>query len=163
MSVRPRSIGRLYVTSIHLPPEYCAFPSLSGAPHVPPTIVDACPAGESGLRSCAVAAKVAARSKETPSIQVFRVIVPPSSVGRELRGRGREGYRIRPPMRQYARALVLVALIASQALPLSALPGDDRLAYALTGGRVIVAPGKVIDSGVVVIRGGIIEAVGAGA
>jgi imidazolonepropionase-like amidohydrolase len=63
-------------------------------------------------------------------------------------------------MRQYARALVLVALIASQALPLSALPGDDRLAYALTGGRVIVAPGKVIDSGVVVIRGGLIEAVG---
>ncbi len=63
-------------------------------------------------------------------------------------------------MRQYARALVLVALIATQALPLSALPDDDRLAYALTGGRVIVAPGKVIDSGVVVIRGGIIEAVG---
>src|SRR5262245_29988127 len=63
-------------------------------------------------------------------------------------------------MRQYARALVLVALIASQAVPLSAFPGEDRLAYALTGGRVIVAPGKVIDSGVVVVRGGIIEAVG---
>jgi imidazolonepropionase-like amidohydrolase len=39
-------------------------------------------------------------------------------------------------------------------------PGADRLAYALSGGRVIVSPGRVIDPGVVVIRGGVIEAVG---
>ena len=36
----------------------------------------------------------------------------------------------------------------------------DRNAYALTGGRVIVAPGRVIESGVVIVRGGVIEAVG---
>ena len=37
----------------------------------------------------------------------------------------------------------------------------DRLAFALAGGRVIVAPGRVVDPGVVVIRGGVIEAAGA--
>jgi len=37
----------------------------------------------------------------------------------------------------------------------------DRLAFAITGARVIAAPGKVFDPGVVVIRGGVIEAVGA--
>ena len=36
----------------------------------------------------------------------------------------------------------------------------DRLAYALTGARVIVAPGRVIENGVVVVRGGVIEAAG---
>ncbi len=38
--------------------------------------------------------------------------------------------------------------------------GADRLAYALTGGRVIVSPGRVFNPGVVVIRGGVIESVG---
>lgn len=38
--------------------------------------------------------------------------------------------------------------------------GADRLAFALTGARVIVAPGKVVDPGVVVVRGGVLEAVG---
>jgi len=38
--------------------------------------------------------------------------------------------------------------------------GADRRAYALTGARVLAAPGKTIDSGVVVVRGGVIEAVG---
>ena len=52
--------------------------------------------------------------------------------------------------------LVLLALPASAAGP----PGSDRLAYALEGARVIVSPGKVIDPGVVVVRGGVIEAVG---
>ena len=37
----------------------------------------------------------------------------------------------------------------------------DRLAYALTGARVIVAPGRVIENGVVIVRGGVLEAVGA--
>jgi imidazolonepropionase-like amidohydrolase len=56
--------------------------------------------------------------------------------------------------------------ISSMLLVLLALPagadtaGSDRLAYALTGGRVIVAPGQVVDPGVVVVRGGVIEAVG---
>ncbi len=52
--------------------------------------------------------------------------------------------------------LVLLALPASAAGP----PGSDRLAYALEGARVIVSPGKVFDPGVVVVRGGVIEAVG---
>jgi imidazolonepropionase-like amidohydrolase len=39
-------------------------------------------------------------------------------------------------------------------------PGSDRLAFALTGGRVILAPGHVVDPGVVVVRGGVIEAAG---
>jgi len=50
-------------------------------------------------------------------------------------------------------------------LPLSGGPSDvrsgDRLCYALTGAKVITAPGRVIDPGVVVIRGGVFEAVGA--
>jgi imidazolonepropionase-like amidohydrolase len=37
----------------------------------------------------------------------------------------------------------------------------DRLSYALTGARVILAPGRVVDPGVVVVRGGVIEAAGA--
>jgi imidazolonepropionase-like amidohydrolase len=36
----------------------------------------------------------------------------------------------------------------------------DRLAFAITGARVIALPGRVFDPGVVVVRGGIIEAVG---
>ncbi len=39
-------------------------------------------------------------------------------------------------------------------------PPDDREATALTGARVIAAPGKVFDPGVVVLRGAVIEAVG---
>ncbi|HYX20892.1 MAG TPA: amidohydrolase family protein, partial [Thermoanaerobaculia bacterium] len=39
-------------------------------------------------------------------------------------------------------------------------PGDDRLAYAITGGRVILAPGHVVDPGVVIVRGGVVEAAG---
>jgi imidazolonepropionase-like amidohydrolase len=63
--------------------------------------------------------------------------------------------------------LVSVALCAAAALlalPVrggpSGVGSGDRLAFALTGGRVLVAPGRVVDPGVVVIRGGVIEAVG---
>jgi imidazolonepropionase-like amidohydrolase len=61
--------------------------------------------------------------------------------------------------------LVLLALPA----PAAEAPGRDRAtdfqgrvgaAYALTGGRVLAAPGRVFDPGVVVVRGGVIEAVG---
>ncbi len=61
--------------------------------------------------------------------------------------------------------LVLLALPA----PAAEAPGGDRAtdfqgrvgaAYALTGGRVLAAPGRVFDPGVVVVRGGVIEAVG---
>jgi imidazolonepropionase-like amidohydrolase len=54
--------------------------------------------------------------------------------------------------------LVLLSLPAPQSAADS--PGRDRAAHALTGGRVIAAPGRVFDPGVVVVRGGVIEAVG---
>ena len=53
--------------------------------------------------------------------------------------------------------LSLVLLLPSLSAP-AATP--DRNAYALTGARVIAAPGKVFESGVVIVRGGVIEAVG---
>ena len=57
------------------------------------------------------------------------------------------------------RLLVSVSsLVLAAASALAATP--DRNAYALTGGRVIVAPGRVFESGVVIVRGGVIEAVG---
>ena len=62
-----------------------------------------------------------------------------------------------------AAFLAAAALCVSLAAP--AAPSDvrsgDRLAYALTGARVIAAPGRVFDPGVVVVRGGVIEAAGA--
>jgi imidazolonepropionase-like amidohydrolase len=60
------------------------------------------------------------------------------------------------------RSVLASALTVLLALPAAAAdaPGADRAAYALTGGRVIVSPGHVVDPGVVVVRGGVIEAVG---
>ena len=60
---------------------------------------------------------------------------------------------------------VAVALTGSAILsaPAAARPSEsaaDRLAFAITGARVIAAPGRVYDPGVVVIRGGVVEAVG---
>ena len=37
----------------------------------------------------------------------------------------------------------------------------DQFAFALVGGKVITAPGRILDPGVVVVRGGVIQAVGA--
>ena len=56
-----------------------------------------------------------------------------------------------------------VAFLVLLACPISGTdaPGQDRLAHVLTGGRVIAAPGRVFDPGVVVVRGGVIESVGA--
>jgi len=60
------------------------------------------------------------------------------------------------------RSVLASALSVLLALPAFAgdAPGADRAAYALTGGRVIVSPGHAVDPGVVVVRGGVIEAVG---
>jgi imidazolonepropionase-like amidohydrolase len=57
---------------------------------------------------------------------------------------------------------VLAAILVS-AFPAaggSGSRGSDRYAFALTGARVIAAPGRVFNPGVVVIRGGIVESVG---
>ncbi|MGH9368063.1 MAG: hypothetical protein ACRD3M_10360, partial [Thermoanaerobaculia bacterium] len=60
--------------------------------------------------------------------------------------------------------IALAAIGALAALPARGGPGEvgsgDRLAFALTGARVILSPGRVVDPGVVVIRGGLIEAAG---
>jgi imidazolonepropionase-like amidohydrolase len=59
------------------------------------------------------------------------------------------------------KTLALVLLLAGSSVSFAAdPPGRDRQATALTGGRVLAAPGKVYDPGVVVLRGGVIEAVG---
>ena len=65
------------------------------------------------------------------------------------------------------QSLVLfpAAFLAAAALCVStaaaAAPGEvksgDRLAYALTGARVIAAPGRVFDPGVVIVRGGVVH------
>jgi imidazolonepropionase-like amidohydrolase len=60
------------------------------------------------------------------------------------------------------RHVLASALTVLLAMPMAAAdaPGADRAAFALTGGRVIVSPGHVVDPGAVVVRGGVIEAVG---
>jgi hypothetical protein len=62
------------------------------------------------------------------------------------------------------RIAVVICLALASSWPLRGGPSEvrsgDRLAYALTGARVIVAPGRVIENGVVVVRGGVIEAAG---
>lgn len=55
----------------------------------------------------------------------------------------------------------LAALLSLAALGSSDVRSGDRLSFALTGARVIAAPGRTFDPGVVVVRGGVVEAVGA--
>src|SRR2546428_11422562 len=70
---------------------------------------------------------------------------------------------MRYPLRSRGLA-VLAGLALALSIPVRGGPTEvrsgDRLAYALTGARVIAAPGRVIENGVVVVRGGVIEAVG---
>ncbi len=64
-------------------------------------------------------------------------------------------------MHQHSRRFLAGLLLSSLVFPRGAVAAStDRNAYALTGGRVIVAPGRTIEAGVVVVRGGVIEAVG---
>jgi imidazolonepropionase-like amidohydrolase len=64
-----------------------------------------------------------------------------------------------------AAPVLLFALALLPALPAAGRAGEvrsgDQFAFALVGGRVITAPGRILDPGVVVVRGGVIEAVGA--
>ena len=57
-------------------------------------------------------------------------------------------------------AAFLAVLLSLAAFGASEVRSGDRLAFALTGARVIAAPGRAFDRGVVVVRGGVIEAVG---
>jgi imidazolonepropionase-like amidohydrolase len=59
---------------------------------------------------------------------------------------------------------LLASIVLALSLPLRGGPSEvrsgDRYSFALTGARVIAAPGRVIENGVVVVRGGVIESVG---
>ena len=57
-----------------------------------------------------------------------------------------------------ACAAALLSLVAGAA---SDVRSGDRFSFALTGARILAAPGRTFDPGVVVVRGGVIEAVGA--
>ncbi|HEX4438943.1 MAG TPA: amidohydrolase family protein [Thermoanaerobaculia bacterium] len=70
-----------------------------------------------------------------------------------------------PRFNRVRTALAALVLLAPAAAPSPAQQsfderGADRRAYALTGARVLVAPGKAIDGAVVIVRGGVIESVG---
>jgi imidazolonepropionase-like amidohydrolase len=60
-----------------------------------------------------------------------------------------------------ASAGCAVALLSLAAMGAGDVRSGDRLSFVLSGGRVIASPGRTFDPGVVVVRGGVIEAVGA--
>lgn len=60
-----------------------------------------------------------------------------------------------------AVAACLAVFLSFAALGASDVRSGDRFSFALSGARVIAAPGRVFDRGVVVVRGGLVEAVGA--
>jgi imidazolonepropionase-like amidohydrolase len=55
----------------------------------------------------------------------------------------------------------LGAALAALLVPLPLAAGSDAGVHAITGARIVVAPGETLESGTVVMRDGIIEAVGA--
>ncbi len=68
-----------------------------------------------------------------------------------------------PPRRTLAVVLVVAALvlpIASPAAPPAYPGGKLPRVHALTGARLVLAPGEVVEQGTVVIRDGLITAVG---
>ena len=54
----------------------------------------------------------------------------------------------------------LAGFLSLFALGASDVRSGDRLSFALTGARVVAAPGRTFDPGIVVVRGGVVEAVG---
>src|SRR5688572_10649548 len=54
----------------------------------------------------------------------------------------------------------LAGLLSVLLLGASDVRSGDRLSFALTGARVVAAPGRTFDPGVVIVRGGVVEAVG---
>lgn len=59
--------------------------------------------------------------------------------------------------------LAAAALVAASAASTARAAGTEKLprVYALTGVRIVVAPGNVVEKGTVVLRDGVIEAAGA--
>jgi imidazolonepropionase-like amidohydrolase len=58
-------------------------------------------------------------------------------------------------------ALLAPVSVDAQTTPVEGLRQNDPGVHALTGARIVVAPGQVLDNATLVIRNGIIEAVGA--
>ena len=54
----------------------------------------------------------------------------------------------------------LAGVLSLLALGASEVRSGDRLSFALTGARVVAAPGRTFDPGVVVVRGGVVLSVG---
>ncbi|MFQ5720584.1 MAG: amidohydrolase family protein [Acidobacteriota bacterium] len=65
---------------------------------------------------------------------------------------------LRPTSRRVLRALLAAAVVAAWTLPAGA--ADPPRIYAITHATVIVEPGEKIEEGTVIIRDGLIEAVG---
>src|SRR6266850_5340346 len=63
--------------------------------------------------------------------------------------------------RSTASATAMVTALVVSAFAVTPARADRPRIYAITGARVVVAPGKVIENGTVVMRDGLIEAVGA--
>src|SRR5262245_25945234 len=125
--------------------------------HFAPTSALAVPGGDSGGVCCwAMASPAPAIASAVPRIRVRRMLVSSSCDAAPLgAGYRREAYakppeqrpRIesRPAMIKLVRGLLGIVLLGVSTLLLAASP--DRNAWALTGGRVIAAPGKVFESG----------------
>ena len=62
-----------------------------------------------------------------------------------------------------ACALIVFLFLSKSLFPGALAETELPRVYALTNARVVTAPGKVIEKGTIVVRGGVIEAVGAAA
>jgi len=62
----------------------------------------------------------------------------------------------------FCPAIAVVAATKTGTAPVDGLRDASPRVQALVGGRIVIAPGQVIESGTVVVRDGVIEAVGAG-
>src|SRR5258705_12842904 len=67
-------------------------------------------------------------------------------------------------MSQLPSRVLRGALLASSAVALLTLPALARTprVHAIVGARIVVAPGQVVERGTIVMRDGVITAVGAG-
>ncbi len=73
---------------------------------------------------------------------------------------------------KFVRSLLGLAVLAAGSLqaqqasrtePVAGLRGNSTGFHALVGARVVTAPGQVLDNATIVIRNGVVTAVGAGA
>jgi hypothetical protein len=70
--------------------------------------------------------------------------------------------RPRRPRGGPVRALPLLSIALAAALAAPAALAERPRVYAITGARLVIAPGKSVDDGTIVLRDGLIEAAGRG-